>query len=90
MKKYSKTVSETHSQFKKREPHPLEKYVGRRAAVRGSVLEVVGYSHSILDGEPMLIVDASRIGGWPALESFDVVFKECKYYWYADIDDLID
>lgn len=90
MKKNSKAVSKRHSQFKKREPHPLEKYVGRHAAARGSVLEVVGYSHSILDGEPMLIVDASQIGGWPALESFDVVFKECKYYWYVDIDVLID
>lgn len=90
MKKYSKAVSERHSQFKQREPHPLEKYVGRHAAARGSVLEVVGYSHSILDGEPMLIVDASQIGGWPELEPFDVVFKECKYYWYVDIDVLID
>ena len=90
MKKYSKAAGETHSQFKKREPHPLEKYVGRHAAARGSVLEVVGYSHSILDGEPMLIVDASQIGGWPALESFDVLFKECKYYWYVDIGVLID
>lgn len=90
MKKYSKTVSETHSQFKKREPHPLEKYVGRHAAVRGSVLEVVGYFHSKLGGGPILIVDASQIGGWPVLDSFDVVFKECKCYWYVDIDDLID
>ena len=90
MKKYSKAGSELHSQFKQREPHPLEKYVGRHAAARGSVLEVVGYSHSILDGEPMLIVDASQVGGWPTLEPFDVVFKECKYYWYVDIDVLID
>lgn len=90
MEKYSKAGSEMYSQFKKREPHPLEKYVGRHAAARGSVLEVVGYSHSILDGEPMLIVDASQVGGWPELEPFDVVFKECKYYWYVDIDDLID
>lgn len=90
MEKYSKAGSEMYSQFKQREPHPLEKYVGRHAAARGSVLEVVGYSHSILDGEPMLIVDASQVGGWPELEPFDVVFKECKYYWYVDIDVLID
>ena len=90
MEKYSKAVSETHSQFKQGESHPMEKYIGRLADYQGDKLEVVGYSYSILDGEPMLIVDASQIGGWPALEPFDVVFKESKYYWYVDIDDLID
>lgn len=90
MEKYSKAVSEMYSQFEKREPHPLEKYVGRHADARGSVLEVVGYSHNTVDGKPMLIVDASQVGGWPELESFDVVFKEGKYYWYVDIDALVD
>lgn len=89
MEKYSKTVSERHSQFKK-EADPMEKYVGRFANLYGDKPEVVGYSHSVVDGEPMLIVDASKIGGWPALGPFDVVSKECKYYWYVDIDDLID
>lgn len=90
MEKYLKAVSEMHSQFKKKEPHPLEKYIGRLANYHDENLEVVGYSHSVLDGEPMLIVDAPQIGGWAELGPFDVVFKECKYYWYADIDDLID
>lgn len=90
MKRHSKAAGERHSQLKEREPHPLEKYVGRHAAARGSVLEVAGYGHSILDGEPMLTVDASQIGGWPEPEPFDVVFKECRYYRYADIDVLID
>ena len=52
--------------------------------------EVVGYSCNELADEPLLIVDASQNGGWSALESFDVVFKECERYWYAIVDDLID
>lgn len=90
MEKYSKAVSEMHSQFKQREPHPLEKYIGRLVNLYGKESEVVGYSHSVVDGEPLLIADASQTGGWPALGPSDAVFKECKYYWYVDIDDLID
>ena len=54
--------------------------------------EVVGYSCKDLDDEGFLIVDASQSGGWLELEleSFDFVFKECKYYWYVNINDLID
>lgn len=54
--------------------------------------EVVGYSCKDLDDEGFLIVDASQSGGWleRELESFDFVFKECKYYWYVNITDLID
>lgn len=29
-------------------------------------------------------------GGWSALDSFDVVFKECERYWYVSVNDLID
>lgn len=29
MEKYSKAVSEMYSQFKKREAHPMEEYIGR-------------------------------------------------------------
>lgn len=90
MKKNSKAVSKRHSQFKKRESDPLEKYIGRLADLYGKKVEVVGYSHSVVDGEPLLIVDASQTGGWPALGPADSVFKECKYYWYVDVDDLID
>lgn len=54
--------------------------------------EVVGYSHTDLADEPLLIVDASQSGGWLELElePFDFVSKKCKYYWYVDINDLID
>lgn len=52
--------------------------------------EVVGYSCRDLDDEGFLIVDASQSGGWLELESFDFVFKECKYYWYVNTIDLID
>ena len=44
MEKYSKAVSEMYSQFKQREVHPVEKYVGRFVRHRGGILEVVGYS----------------------------------------------
>lgn len=54
--------------------------------------EVVGYSRRDLEDEGFLIVDASQSGGWLELElePFDSVFKECKYYWYVNINDLID
>lgn len=89
MEKYSKTGSEMCSQFKK-EVRSLKKYIGRPVNLYGKESEVVGYSHSVVDGEPLLIADASQTGGWPALGPLDVVFKECKCYWYVDIDDLID
>ena len=92
MEKYSKAVSEMYSQFKQKEAHPMEKYIGRLANYEGEQLEVVGYSHNDLADEPLLIVDASQTDGWSAseLKPFDVVFKECKYYRYASINDLID
>lgn len=90
MEKYSKAVSEMYSQFNQREVHPLEKYIGRLAYFFGGVSEVIGYSCKGLADEPLLIIDASQNGGWPALESFDVVFKECEKYWYVSVDDLID
>lgn len=63
MEKYSKAVSEMYSQFKQSEANPLEMYIGRLAHGRGEKLEVVGYSHNEFNGEPLLIVDASQIGG---------------------------
>lgn len=88
MEKYSKAVNEMYSQFKQREAHPLEKYVGRLADYHGEKVEVVGY-HVVTSSAAMLIVDTSKCGGWATLGPNDVVFKECKYYWYVSINDLI-
>ena len=54
--------------------------------------EVVGYSCKGLEDEGFLIVDASKSGGWleQELEPSDFVFKECMYYWYVNISELID
>lgn len=90
MEKYSKAVSEMYSQFSQREVHPLGKYIGRMAYFFGGESEVVGYGRSELADEPLLIVDASRNGGWSTLGPSDVVFKECEKYWYVSINDLID
>lgn len=91
MEKYSKAVSEMYSQFKK-EAHPLEKYVGQLVSFSGEKVEVVGYNHTKLADEPLLIIDASQVGGWvrSALGPSDVVFKKCERYWYVSVDDLID
>lgn len=86
MEKYSKAVSEMYSQFKKKEAHPLEKYIGRLTS--GS-LEVVGYSVDILGGE-YLIVESSSLSGWNNLSVGDVIFKECESYLYVKVNDLID
>ena len=89
MEKYSKAVSEMYSQFKQRETHPLEKYVGRLANYYGDKLEVVGYNTG-MGVTAKLIVDASTCGGWTFLGSGDVVFKKCKSYLYVGINALID
>ncbi|WAX10278.1 hypothetical protein BV57P1_00018 [Phocaeicola phage BV57P1] len=54
--------------------------------------EVVGYSCEDSEGEGLLIIDASQSEGWSGrnLEPSDVVFKECEYYWYVSINDLIN
>ena len=102
MEKYSKAVSEMYSQFKQKEAHPMEKYIGRLANYKGEQLEVVGYegeqlevvgySYNDLADEPLLIVDASQTDGWPASElmPFDVVFKNCEKYYYVYTDNLIN
>lgn len=90
MEEYSKAVSEMYSQFKQKEAHPMEKYIGRLANCFGEKVEVVGYNCNELADEPLLIVEASQSEGWSALEPFDVVFKECESYWYVSVDDLID
>ena len=89
MEKYSKAVSEMYSQFK-REAHPMEKYIGRLVNYYGEKMEVVGYSHNELAGKDLLIVDASQSGGWSELGPADFVFKNCEFYYYVGIDDLID
>ena len=92
MEKYLSAVSEMYSQFKQRETHPMEKYIGRLVNFYGKELEVVGYSYNELADEPLLIVEASPLGGWrrEMLDPTDVVFKKCESYWYADINDLIN
>nr|DAH92473.1 MAG TPA: hypothetical protein [Caudoviricetes sp.] len=90
MEKYSRAVSEMYSRFERRKAYPMEKYIGRLVNFYGKRLEVVGYSHNELTGEPLLIVEALPFGGWSELEPSDVIFKECESYWYAGIDDLID
>lgn len=90
MEKYSKAVSEMYSQFKQREAHPMEKYIGRLVIYRGNKLVVVGYSYNGPGNEPLLIVDASQSGGWRDLCEDDVVFKRCAAYSYAIISNLID
>ena len=87
MEKYSKAVSEMYSQFK--DIHPMEKYIGRLArCTGGEISEVVGYSTWPI-GVYNLIVDCSKTAGWGDLGPNDVVFKECKSYWYVSIDNLI-
>lgn len=91
MENYSKAVSEMYSQFKQREAHPMEKYVGRLARCCGEQVEVVGYAkwHRGLYG---LIVDGTKIKSWswrrPGTQ--DVIFKNCECYNYVGIEDLID
>ena len=77
-----------YSQFKQRETHQMEKYIGKLARHRGKELEVVGYSVGTL-GDFYLIVDASLFGGWHKLDAYDVIFKECKSYWYVGVSNLI-
>lgn len=89
MEKYSSAVSEMYSQFKKKEAHPLEKYIGRHVVYWGEPREVVGFT-VWASGSVGLIVDSSGDGGWPRPGKNDVIFKECESYWYASIDDLID
>lgn len=90
MEKYSKAVSEMYSQFKQKEAHPMEKYVGRLASIFGEKVEVVGYRDD--EYTYPLIVEASKIEGWYGefLDPQDVVAKKCERYWYASINDLID
>lgn len=89
MEKYLSAVSEMYSQFKKPEAHPMEKYIGRLVSFSGEKVEVVGYCAD-MSSLAKLIIDVSQVGGWPELAPSDVVFKECKYYWYISINDLID
>ena len=81
---------EKYLRLEKREAHPMEKYIGRLAKLRDGEFEVVGYRRAGLENEGFLIIDASQSEGWTRLDSFDIIFKECEYYWYADITDLID
>lgn len=94
MEKYLSAVSEMYSQFKKKEAHPMEKYVGRYVQVGDQKLEVIGYSKDIIwGGGGFLIVDGASLNGWrwTALKNqSDVVFKNCERYYYVGTDNLID
>lgn len=90
MEKYSKAVREMYSQFKKKEAHPLEKYIGRLVKYNGKEVEVVGYSYPGCLGDYVLIVEVSEEIGWTELDPSDVIFKDCEYYWYVRINDLIE
>ena len=89
MEKYSKAVREMYSQFKKKEAHPMEKYIGRLVSFSGEEVEVVGYCAD-MSSLAKLIIDASQVGGWSELAPSDVVFKECEKYYYVYTDNLID
>ena len=91
MEKYSKAVSEMYSQFKTKEAHPLEKYIGRLAYFCGGKLEIVGYRNDT-SGARLLIADGTKIKtwSWKPLDTRDVVFKNCESYCYVSVDDLID
>lgn len=89
MEKYSKAVSEMYSQFKKKEAHPMEKYIGKHADCLGCEEEVVGYT-TWPDDLCSLIVNSSQEEGWTELGSYDVIHKKCERYWYVSISDLID
>mgnify|MGYP000769089644 CR=1 FL=1 len=89
MEKYSRAVSEMYSQFKKKEAHPMEKYIGRHVRCNGKILEIVGYRCGT-DTPGMLIVDASQSKGWTTLGFYDTVIKRCEKYRYVGISSLID
>jgi hypothetical protein len=89
MEKYSKAVSEMYSQFKKKEAHPMEKYIGKHVVYLGCEEEVVGYT-TWPDGSYGLVIASSQKEGWTMLGPYDVIFKKCERYWYASISDLID
>lgn len=89
MEKYLSAVSEMYSQFKMKEAHPMEKYVGRHVFYFGSTLEVVGYRCD-KDSSGMLIVEAPKREGWEVIGPHDVIFKACEYYWYASTFNVID
>lgn len=89
MEKYLKAVREMYSQFKKKEAHPMEKYIGRHVRYNGKILEVVGYRCDT-DNLGMLIVEAPQSEGWRILGFYDVIIKRREGYWYAGINSLID
>lgn len=62
MEKYLSAVSEMYSQFKKKEAHPLEKYVGRHVQVGDQKLEAIWYSKGIVLWGGEGILKASSFG----------------------------
>lgn len=68
MEKYSKAVSEMYSQFKQREAHPAEKYVGRYVQFKGQKLEVIGYSKDSLWGDGCFFDSRRCVSRWVGLD----------------------
>ena len=66
----------------------MERYIGRYVVRLGAARKIVGYAAGP-GGLRLLIIDASQIGGWTRLGTYDVVFKECKMYLYVSIDNPI-
>lgn len=62
MEKYLSAVSEMYSQFKKKEAHPLEKYVDRHVQVGDQKLEAIGYSKGIVLWRNKGILKTSSFG----------------------------
>lgn len=62
MEKYSEAVSEMYSQFKPKEAHPMEKYIGKHVVCFGREEEVVGYT-TWPDGLCSLIINSSQKEG---------------------------
>lgn len=89
MEKYLSAVREMYSQFKKKEAHPMEKYIGRHARHMGKILEVVGYRCD-MSNFGTLIADASQSKGWTTVGPYDVIIKRCEGYSFVSTYDLID
>lgn len=64
----------------------MKKYVRQSVRFAGKEVDVVGYYANMGSLFAKLIIDASQVEGWAVLGPYDVVFKECKLYWYIIID----
>lgn len=92
MEKYSKAVSETCSQFKQSEAHPMEKYIGRHVTYEWRTREVVGYT-TWCDGLCSLIVgglSGRRMDGIRTVRRHIQRVRKLLVYQYRQFNRLID